>query len=456
MNYKYNITGYILHNDIQYFCTVNGFIVKMFYKGEPEIQKLHKIEAEDEKYLFGFSETDCIFAVLMPKGTCFNAFSSHIPYHFGTHILIKAKSSDVNDISYFDGLEFYGETVNKIFNPRQGVEHPKYAYKVEDINIAFKPHSDYSREYDIEIKEEKIKIKTIIYTYINLNEQKNEDGTVSLGALDSAVRFKFNTQKSLNELYYYWLRFKEFLVFLAGRKNVDFGVRLLQKHESDSLCYIADGFFSGNSSDVYNGEIRKTIQINMFEDKLPDLFMLFTDEKTLPYLPFLPKNNKEAKHISYTDVLDICTAFEIEFELSKLKIQSNDVANNLYIVLKNAIKEFRKNQVEEADQKDKVFDVAFSNIQHINASLADKIYLLYERSLIDLDSVSNNELNTNRKSINDFVKLRNNITHSGIVDWGGCGVFFIFLLKILYINMLMRAGLNKNTAVNIAERKWGA
>jgi uncharacterized short protein YbdD (DUF466 family) len=456
MNDTHKIAGNIDYLGEQHSCTVNDYVVKIFYKDAPGMIGLVKDEPTEEKYLYGIGDNDSPFAVYMPKGLYVNPFSFHVLYHFSTPIIITSRSSETSDLSYFDGIEFYGETINKIFNPRQAVEYSEYSQQIEDISLKFKSHSDYSRKFDVDFDGQKAAIEYLVYRYVSLAEQKNEDGSISLGSLNSAIRFTFDGQRPLEEINRYWKMFNNFLQFMVGRQNVDFGVRFFQKNKADSLLHTADGFFRRGKPDTYNGKIQNSIQINTLGDKFPELFRLFLDEQTAPYLNFLPESNTAANRISYTDVLDICTAFEKEFVLSGLKNPINDIADKLYNTLKAAIKEFRKTQVQTEQQQDKIFDVAFSSIKYINSSLADKIYLLYELSLTSPDEVSEEALLKTRNDIDSFVQLRNSIMHSGIVDWGENGLFSRTLIRILYVNILLRAGVDKKTATNIAESKWRA
>jgi len=311
------------------------------------------------------------------------------------------------------------------------VKHSKADPEVEEIsleNIAlmFKPYSDYGKEYDIVFDGQEAKIECLIYRHINLAEQRNEDGSISLGALNSAVRIKFDTPKSLELLKRYWLMFNDFLVFLAGRQNIDFGVRLFYKNESDSFLHIADSFFRKSKGDIYNDKIQKTIQIDELGDKFPKLFKLFTDGTTSSFLRFLPENNKMANRISDVDVLNICTAFEIAYGLDK----TDD-------------KEKILNNIDEPEFKGKKGN---------RSILSMKIWFLchYVANFFPEDKLSEA-----KKSIANFVKLRNDITHNGTIGWGNSGLFSRTLIKVLYVNILLRAEVDKETAIKITERKWG-
>ena len=187
------------------------------------------------------------------------------------------------------------------------------------------------------------------------------------------------------------------------------------------FSYVADGFFRRSTSDTYNGGLHKTIQLNMLDDKFPDLFKLFVYEHTSSFLRFLPENNAVANRISDADVLNICTAFEIAFGLDETEDKEKTV-NDMQVP------EFKKSM--------------FSR----------KILFLYQKATND---ASESSMQKAIEMIAAFVKLRNDITHTGKWEWGKCGEFSIILVKVLYVSILLRAGVAKETAIKVAERKWG-
>ena len=463
MNKKFNLAGYIEYSNNQYFCTVIDYVVKLFYMYNQQYydDTSNDIEAffsgenneiDEETFLYGFDEKNRLFAVLTSKLKK-DLLSSHTPYTFGTPLLIIGKPN-TKKLTSFDGIVFYGKTVNKVFSPRRAVKYPRHESMLQGLE--FKPSSDFHKEFDIDFDGQQAKIGYSISWTVNFSEQKDENGRLSLGSVDSCMYIKFENPQPLEMLKHYYLTFSNVLRFLTGRKNVDFHVKLQCKNEANSFFDSADCFFNREDNDIYNGKILKTIQIDALDDKIACLFKLFADKKTEPYLQFLPDSNRVANWVTHTDVLDICTAFEKEFKLSKHKIQSSEIANALYEALSTTIKDFRDTKTEEEYKKNKIFDVAFSSIKHIESSLSDKIHIIYEHSLACPQQIPAEELDVIKESINKFVKLRNSITHSGIIDLKDDDrvKVYITLQRILYTTILARAGVDKATAVELAERKW--
>ena len=418
LNDKHNFAGYIEYSSNQYFCTITDYIVKMFYKESPINHDEYDAEDNKEEYIFGFDEKDCPFSVLAVNLKT-DIFASRIPYHFSTPVVIRGKQR-LTDLSYFDGIEFFGETVNKVFDPRQAVEHSKFSTKVEDMMLKFRPDSDYSKNFGIDINGQKAEIGYSIYRSFNLAEQRNEDGSISLGALNSSIRIKFENSQSLEMLKRYYVVFSNFLIFLTGRQNVDFGVKIFQKNNNDLYFHTADCFFQKNNSDTYNGKMLNTIQANSLGDTLPELFTMFTNEKTAPFLRYLPENNKMANYITAADVLNICTAFEIAYGLDETDKKDNIVQNM-------KIPEFGK------------------------SILSRRMWFLFEKAT---NTTSEEALLQNKKSVASFVMLRDDIIHNGNMVWGDSGRFAMTLIKILYVNIFLRAKMDKEKAIRIADTKW--
>jgi len=120
------------------------------------------------------------------------------------------------------------------------------------------------------------------------------------------------------------------------------------------------------------------------------------------------------------DVLNICTAFEIAFGLD--------------------------------DTDDKETTVNEMQITEFGKSIESKrIWYLFQKAI---NFTSEAEKVQAINSISEFVLLRNDIVHKGVINWGDCGFFSKTLIKILYVNTLLRAGFDKDTAIDIAKTKW--
>ena len=99
--------------------------------------------------------------------------------------------------------------------------------------------------------------------------------------------------------------------------------------------------------------------------------------------------------------------------------------------IKNTIAEFTKAHNEIDVNKETTMSSAF---QYLDYTLKKKILTLYnENSDIVDEIVSKYSLpSVNENSIASFVKLRNNKTHSGTVEWGESAKIYTPLFAIVY------------------------
>ena len=76
--------------------------------------------------------------------------------------------------------------------------------------------------------------------------------------------------------------------------------------------------------------IQDVLKLDDIGDGIVDLFKLLNNDDKMPNLFFLPDSVKDRCSIKYTQVVDICSAIEIEYKLgrqlegnSELKIKLN-------------------------------------------------------------------------------------------------------------------------------------
>ena len=103
--------------------------------------------------------------------------------------------------------------------------------------------------------------------------------------------------------------------------------------------------------------------------------------------------------------------------------------------IKNTIAEFAKEHEEIDVNKETTMSSAF---RYLDYTLKQKILTLYnENSDVVNAIVSKYSLpSINENSIASFVKLRNNKTHSGIVEWKESADIYVPLLAIVYASFL--------------------
>lgn len=155
-------------------------------------------------------------------------------------------------------------------------------------------------------------------------------------------------------------------------------------------------------------------------------------EKADSLLELLPEDNKMVNRISIKNVQDLCTALEVSYQLDdKRKREKDALVEELKKNIKNTIAEFVKEHNEIDVNKETTISSAF---QYLDYTLKQKILTLYnENSDVVNAIVSKYSLpSVNENSITSFVKLRNNKTHSGTVEWGESANIYVPLFAIVY------------------------
>jgi hypothetical protein len=402
-------------------------------------------------WLFGFAEDGCSIAFLKTKHlvTGFSAPLDMGTSRFNAPIIIKSPHPNGVNLKMFDSIEFRGGIVDILINPDLALENNN-----EKNGINFRHGDSFTRKYDIEIDGEEFKLTSSIST---------EDCTIELGkipdlrtTIHSTVRFDFKTEKPLNDIEKYYSYALSLFQFCAGRLNVGFEMRLYKNESyeglklanpSPILIRFKDGF-DDYANDIL--DITNVLRLQCLDDKLPRLFKLLNEEKMQPRLSFLPKRNKNRSSVLYTDIGDICVAFEREFSFLETKsteenkVFAKNLTNELIDIISN------KSDCPEAVKK-KAVNILNSQLKGFSPSLKEKIYAVYDkfdRNVTSITEIEDHDIlgitkfynkNEFKDMISKFVDIRNKASHSGII-WNEGVSIFPHLKLLIYFSVLNRAG----------------
>lgn len=238
---------------------------------------------------------------------------------------------------------------------------------------------------------------------------------------NSDVYFKNENVKMIYSLLYARPEVRNINIGYLSQRNSE------QKYFKTGICKIFDSY--------ENYSIRqwhKVIPIFSVFDYIPNLIDGIVNGKVNSLLELLPEDNKMVNRISIKNVQDLCTALEVSYQLDdKRKREKDALIEELKKNIKNTIAEFTKAHNEIDVNKETTMSSAF---QYLDYTLKQKILTLYnENSDIVDEIVSKYSLpSVNENSIASFVKLRNNKTHSGTVEWGESAKIYTPLFAIVY------------------------
>ena len=442
-----NFCGYIKVKDDTYTYNVSDNIITLLpaqsdaKKRYESLERIKSHNTDTSEYLCGEDE-DSRIAILRKGKFVTNLIGTNVAIRFATPIIIKAAGNAqgffsmlTEDWCKFHAITFCGGNINALYTPDIAIEQPDISellkYDVERT-IKMRPWSDYTCTKKIRIENEKVTLTVSVAQTSETNSAENR-GAYNLGKMYTFFRFSFENAQRFEKIEKYYIIVKKIVAILTSQNNVCFEeVYLSQRnHEKEyfktGICKIFDQY--------ENYSIRqrhKVIPIVSVFDYIPNLVNGIIDNKADSLLELLPEDNKMVNRISIKNVQDLCTALEVFYHLDDKRKRDKDVLiEELKKNIKNTIAEFAKEHNGIDVNKETTMSSAF---QYLDYTLKQKIFILYsENNDVVNEIVSKYSLTSlNEKSIASFVKLRNNRTHSGTVEWGESANIYTPLFAIVY------------------------
>lgn len=454
-----NFCGYLKVEDDTYTYNVSSNIVTLL-PAQSDIKKrydsfnqirLHNTDLPE--YLYGI-DGDSMIAILRKGKFVTNRLGTNVGIRFATPIIVKACGNAQGFFNMmtepwpkFHAITFYGGNINALCNPDLAIEPPdikKYLKHDGAREIKMRPWKDYTRSIDFKIKDENV---TLTFSIGQSAETSNIEqmGAYNLGKLDAFVRFSFENAQEFDVIEKYCVIARKFIAILISQNNICFqDVYLSQRNNEQQyfktgICKIFDHYENYSIKKWHN-----VIPIFSVFDYIPNLMAGITDGKADSLLELLPEDNKLVNLISIKNVQDLCTALEVSYHLNDKRKREKDVLiEELKKNIKNTIEEFVNAHDEIDVNKETTISSAF---QYLDYTLKQKILTLYNenKDLVD-EIVSKYALpQVDENSIASFVKLRNNKTHSGTIEWGESVKIYVALLAIVYATFFEYVGIPHN------------
>lgn len=440
------------------FFSINGNVVKILPLDKECRETIDRMSGMDGKgladasrqWLYGFTEDNCNVAILK-QSRLHSGLTSGLDMktaQFKTPLIVKSTAVGRNiDLSTFDSIEFYGGIVDILHNPDQAIDW-------NGNTISFKSSDNYTKEYGVEVNGEHFRVTYSVNTTA-LSQKIGKLPDLS-DAVHSILKFTFQSSKKLEDIEKYYSYAMSLFQFCTGRLNVCSEVRLYKNDVGRPiLLYLNDGF-EDYASDL---DCLNVIRFGYLGEFMPKLLKLLNEDSTRPHLNFLPKRNSDVNNILYTDVNDLCIAFEIEYSCSKIASSKEikGAAKELTEVLFDVIGK-RENCPDIV--KDKAKAILNSQLKGFSPALKEKIAYIcelnYEYAKAITEQPGHNDLGIStfysreeyEKKIADFVKIRNSASHTGITWNGGIDIFSHLKLYI-YFSVLTRTGVPQESVAGI-------
>lgn len=448
-----------------FFNLKNNVVTILFIDINKEyIEKCNKEDDEDE-WLYGIAEDGSYIAFLNMGGYDINpSINKSAPvciatFKFFTPLIIKNNRPFNTAIETFNVIEFRGEIIDDLYSPNNILIEEIDPEK--GIQINFKDPKLYTKGYNIKLnstnqKNEQIKEQFILEYSVCMNDltKKMNENLDLKNEIHSVIRFKFQTEQPLMTIETYYLYALKLCQFCTKQQNVKFEIRLYKKEFLSSPILVA---YKDAYNDYYrnNNIIGNIITLPSLGEKLPQLFKILIDNKKSPHMLFLPDSNERNRSIYYTNVTDICIAFEKEYNLlsdkNEIDKENKEAAKELTQKLINLIQE-----QEDCPEKvvSKATNLINTQLKGFTPSLKEKIITLYEEFELPLKKVTeikNHDIygiqkfytkDEFKEHIKQFIDIRNKASHVGI-HWNEGIKIYYHLQVLVYLCILNRAGYTK-------------
>ncbi|MBD5532953.1 MAG: hypothetical protein HDQ98_12295 [Lachnospiraceae bacterium] len=441
-----NFCGYLKVGDDTYTYNVSTNIVTLLpaqsekQKTYESVNKIRSRNTDFPEYLYG-EDYDSMIAILRNGKFHTNAMGFSASIEFAAPIIIKACGNADGFFSMltepwekFHAITFYGGNINALCDLSSAIE-PQDIDKCLKCDgareIKMRPWSDYTRSIDFEIESEKATFTFSIGQTGGENSVEHK-GAYNLGYLDAFIRFSFENAQCFDKIEKYYKIAKELVAILTSQNNVFFEVYLSQRNSNGKffetgVCKIFDHYDNYSARKCHN-----VISIYSVFDCIPNLMEGIINNKADTILELLPEDNGMISRISIKNVQDLCTALEVAYHLDNKRSREKDVLiKELKKHINKTIEEFTKVHKEIDINKETTISSAF---QYLDYTLKQKILTLYNENSDVADTiVSKWSLpQVDETNIASFVKLRNNKTHSGTIEWGDGARIYAALFAVVY------------------------
>ena len=467
-----NFTGVVnLCGDDGYdaFFSVDWNLIKLLpltKKCGEEIFRLSGMDGQGQtdksaQWLHGFTEDNCSVAILR-RSRPVVGHTSGVDMgaaQFCSPIIVKSTATGtLVDLSTFDSIEFHSGIVDCLHNPDQAVHW-------DGNTIVFPDPTNYTKQFDVTINGECFQV---MYS-VNTAELSMELGKVPdlRNQIHSILKFTFPSPKSITDIERYYDYAMCLFQFCTGRLNVRSEVRLYKNDLGRPILVRLNDGFDDYADDL---DLTTVIRLGYLDEHLPGILELLNEgekkdsKKVKPNLAFLPKRNKDVNNISYTNVTDLCSAFEREYSGHTIpdEKKTKKAAQELAKLLENTV-----NQQENCPGV--VVDKAkalLSQLKGFSPSLRKKITyickLYFEDAKLITEQTNHNVwgittfYNTEEfeKKIRDFIQIRNTASHSSVV-WSSGADIYNHLKLYIYFSILDRAGVPREKIAPILSWIFG-
>lgn len=261
------------------------------------------MSADSDSWMYGFSNNQVV--AVLRRGVVPPSFYNSITFH--SPMILRSTGGiqkEINEYS-FSAIEFVGGIIDILY-PTQ------MFYKGNGKEFIIKDKSKYTQCYDIKVNEEEFTLEYSIKIKYNYELGQIPDYRDT----HSTITFRFKKEKRFSEIEKYYSYVLILCQFCSGCFNVGFSINTYSAKDNIAYSATFDDSFDDYAETFLS--IKEVINLKNLDQDVVQLLRILVEDKTTPYLLFLPKRNQEYRTIRYTDVTDMCVSIDREYRLLKI------------------------------------------------------------------------------------------------------------------------------------------
>lgn|GEM_PF-2548884 len=446
-----NFVAYMTINKTQLFASINEMRCKFFPIDENnnlnvfnyKINKgfIHGVDENNHKVALWIDQHAPVFVDYMSSSS-----SNYIPKVVPIIVKGHKSNNEDDDLTTFDAITFRGNAIDAMYPPGKNAIKEDTAWKSQPDGarkLAIHAMDKYTHKYSLTLFNE-----PCAFIYSISQSAFNYMGN-DLGSLNSIIRIEFVNPQKIEFFEEIFILIRNFIAFCVGQRNIKFDCisinrRISKDNNEHTYSEIGIAKVFDEFSDYANPGFFNSLKLLHFKDHITRALTLFSNKKDAPIISFLPLTNKDKKRVSYSNVRDMCTAFEYEFSAGKYSNIKLKCFDELKVKLKETIDEYcSQNDIDE-----NLRNQMHAPYQHMGVSTKDKIKIIRDEAQKKLYIFNRKELIKRQLSddeIDSFVKLRNEITHGKLTsEWDDAGKIYTKLFRLIYVVILARIGIPDN------------
>lgn len=361
-------------------------------------------------------------AVILNVDACYDVFD----YNLGR----EEKSCEIHKLTFrSDVLDFFyrptGKYIDSIAKLIKGFG------KDDEISMNTKKYKFKYNQKEFEL-------------YFGFNAYLKVDNIFPFDVFNS-LNIECNEEITLDEIYNLSFIVKKFLSFLSNTRIVKIDKIITNGYfDEEHISKYRHGNYYIHQGNIENVSCSNVISYDYLEDSIGNIMKEIIDDN----ICFTSLFQYDKDIVSYVDIMNICAAFESQFDVTYQNYKS-DIFKKIKKDVVNSVKSMKDNYPNEEELT--IYNEILSGVKNYSDYLRNKIdFALFEfeklydesKDLVDIKFDFKDDYKEMPKRIKD---ARNHLDHGSTYHFNGSELTDTYLLRaITYFMILKHAGVDNN------------